>query len=70
MCTSPSSPCGRMRLTARIAFALSPTSASCERVFALLKSMFGEALAEDQTRCLADFVRTALMLRYNKRIVG
>ena len=27
---------------ARMVFAMSPNSASCERVFALLKSMFGE----------------------------
>ena len=51
---------------ARIAFALSPNSASCERVFALLKEMFGE----DQLSALADQLRAALMLAYNKRRVG
>ena len=51
---------------ARIAFTLSPTSASCERVFAQLKQMFGE----QQIRALADYVQAALMLRINKRHVG
>jgi hypothetical protein len=51
---------------ARIAFALSPNSASCERVFALLKETFGE----DQLSALADQLRAALMLAYNKRRVG
>ena len=53
-------------MAARIAFALSPNSASCERVFALLKEMFGE----DQLSALADQLRAALMLAYNKRRVG
>ena len=47
---------------ARIAFALSPNSASCERVFSLLESMFGDA----QTSALADYLQAALMLRYNR----
>ena len=51
---------------ARIAFAISPSSASCERVFALLEMMFGE----QQLSALADYVQAALMLRYNKRAVG
>ena len=51
---------------ARMVFAMSPNSASCERVFALLKSMFGE----EQMSVLADYVSAALMLRYNKRAVG
>ena len=51
---------------ARIAFTLSPTSASCERVFAQLKLMFGE----QQITALADYVQAALMLRINKRRVG
>jgi hypothetical protein len=51
---------------ARIVFAISPNSASCERVFALLKSMFGE----QQMNSLSDFIQAALMLRYNKRVVG
>jgi len=51
---------------ARIAFAISPNSASCERVFAMLKDMLGE----DQMSVLADYISAALMLRYNKRRVG
>ena len=50
----------------RIVFAISPNSASCERVFSLLKLMFGE----QQIRTLADALRAALMLRYNDRMVG
>ena len=52
--------------TAKIIFAIAPNSASCERVFALLKSMFGD----QQMASLADYIQTALMLRYNKRAVG
>ena len=47
-------------------FAISPNSASCERVFALLKRLFGE----QQMRSLADLVQAALMLNYNGRKVG
>ena len=46
-------------------FALSPNSASCERVFSLLKVLFGET----QMSALADYIRAALMLNY-KRNVG
>lgn len=51
---------------ARIAFAISPNSASCERVFSLLENMYGD----DQMSSLADQLRSALMLAYNKRRVG
>ena len=51
---------------ARITFSLTPNSAACERVFSLLKHMFGEA----QMSALADYIRAALMLKYNERIVG
>ena len=51
---------------ARIVFAFSPNSASCERVFSLLKVLFGE----QQMSTLADYIRAALMLRYNERRVG
>ena len=47
-------------------FAISPNSASCERVFALLKRLFGE----QQMSSLADLVQAALMLNYNGRSVG
>ena len=53
-------------LAARIVFAISPNSASCERVFALLKNLFGE----QQNMALADYVQAALMLNFNKRSVG
>ena len=39
-------------LAARIVFALSPNSASCERVFALLKRMY----SEEQLSSLADAI--------------
>ncbi|KAK3258528.1 hypothetical protein CYMTET_32430 [Cymbomonas tetramitiformis] len=48
---------------ARIIFSLSPNSCACERVFSLLKNMFGD----DQDSCLADYLQGSLMLRYNKR---
>ena len=51
---------------ARIVFAMSPNSASCERVFALLRNMFGE----QQFHSLADYIQAALMLRFNKRPIG
>jgi len=53
-------------LAARIVFAISPNSASCERVFALLKNLFGD----QQMQSLADLVQAALMLNYNGRTVG
>ena len=53
-------------LAARIVFAISPNSASCERVFSLLKRLFGE----QQLRSLADYIQAALMLNYNGRSVG
>ena len=53
-------------LAARIVFAISPNSASCERVFALLKNLFGE----EQSLSLADYVQASLMLNYNDRSVG
>ena len=53
-------------LAARMVFAISPNSASCERVFSLLKLMFGN----EQMSTLADAICAALMLRYNDRMVG
>ena len=44
----------------------SPSSAACERVFALLKRLF----TEEQRRTLGDAIEAALMLRYNRRYVG
>ena len=51
---------------ARVAFALSPSAAACERVFALIKTMFGET----QMSALADMIQASLMLRSNGRRVG
>ena len=51
---------------ARIVFAMSPNSASCERVFSILSLMFGDT----QLGSLADIIRAALMLRYNDRAIG
>jgi hypothetical protein len=53
-------------LAARIVFAISPSSAACERIFALVKTMFGE----QQMSALKDYIEAALMLRANKRRVG
>ena len=53
-------------LAARMAFAISPNSAECERVFSLVKNMFGDL----QLSSLADYIRAALMLKYNGRRVG
>ena len=53
-------------LAARVVFAISPNSASCERVFALLRNLFGEK----QVSALSDYLQASLMLNYNKRVVG
>jgi hypothetical protein len=54
------------RAAARIVFALTPNSASCERVFALLRVMYDDT----QKSALAGQVQAALMLCYNERVVG
>ena len=51
---------------AQTVFAFTPNSAAAERVFSMLKAMFGD----QQLGALADIIQTALMLRYNKRNVG
>ena len=51
---------------AQIIFAFTPNSAAAERVFSMLKSMFGD----QQMETLADIIQTALMLRINERRVG
>ena len=53
-------------LAMRIVGSLTPNSAAAERVFSLLKLMFGEV----QMSSLADMIQAALMLRYNGRKVG
>ena len=47
---------------ARIMFAMTPNSASAERVFSLLKAMFGDARASS----LSDLIQGSLMLKFNK----
>jgi hypothetical protein len=51
---------------ARIVFSFSCNSAACERVFSLLKCMFGD----QQLKAVAGYVQGSLMLKYNKRNVG
>jgi hypothetical protein len=51
---------------AQIVFAFTPNSAAAERVFSMLKAMFGD----QQMDTLADIIQTALMLRINSRTVG
>ena len=51
---------------ARIVFAFLPNSAMSERVFALVKCMFGD----EQLSTLSDCIQAALMLRDNGRSVG
>ena len=45
---------------------MAPSSAASERVFSLVKTMFGK----DQITSMADFIQGSLMLRYNQRRVG
>ena len=49
-------------VAARIMFAMTPNSASAERVFSLLKAMFGDARACS----LSDLIEGSLMLKFNK----
>ena len=51
---------------ARIVFSFAPSSGASERIFALVKTMFGE----EGLRALSDYIQAALMLRYAKRTVG
>jgi hypothetical protein len=48
---------------ARIMFSMTPNSASAERVFSLLKAMFGDAA---RASSLSDLVQGSLMLKFNK----
>ena len=49
-------------VAAHIMFAMTPNSASAERVFSLLKAMFGDARASS----LSDLIQGSLMLKFNK----
>jgi hypothetical protein len=46
---------------AKISFAVAPKSAGAERVFSMLKTLFGS----NQDSALADFIRGSMMLHYN-----
>ena len=50
----------------RIVGSFTPNSAAAERVFSLLKNMYGD----QQMTALADMIQAALMLKYNKRPLG
>lgn len=56
---------GEWKKAARIIFAFSPNSATCERVFSLMKKMYPEG----RDCVLADHLQASLMMRYNKRVV-
>ena len=58
--------CPTWALAMRIVGSFTPNSAAAERVFSLLKSMFGD----EQMSVLADMIQAALMLKYNGRKVG
>ena len=45
-----------------IIFAMTPNSAGAERVFSLMKAMFGD----DRSLSLTDLLEGSLMLKYNK----
>ena len=51
---------------AQTVFSFTPNSASAERVFSLLKLIFGDL----RDRALADMMQATLMLMYNKRVSG
>lgn len=61
--TTPRKELNELRKAARIVFAMTPNSAACERVFALLKNMYGD----EKDNVLADHIQASLMLRYNGR---
>jgi hypothetical protein len=53
-------------LAMQIVGSFTPNSAAAERVFSMLKRMFGDM----QMRALVDMIQAALMLNYNGRKVG
>ena len=53
-------------LAMQIVGSFTPNSAAAERVFSMLKQMFGDT----QMSALADMIQAALMLKYNGRKVG
>ena len=53
-------------LAARIAFAISPNSASSERVFSIMKRLFGRHQLRDGA--LADIMGVTMKLNFNHRL--
>ena len=51
---------------AKIVFSFTPSSGASERIFALVKTMFGE----EGLSAMSDYIQAALMLRYAERTVG
>ena len=56
-------PLPAMALFVRYAYCITPSSASVERVFSLLKSSFGS----QQNLALEDYIKASLMFQYNNR---
>ena len=55
---------GAWAIGAQIVFSFTPNSASAERIFSLMKDMFGLK----QAGVLADILQASMMLRYHKRL--
>eukprot|EP01048_Picozoa_sp_COSAG05_P006192 COSAG05_NODE_391_length_10419_cov_8.156686_2_plen_148_part_00 len=55
-------------LAARIAFAISPNSASSERVFSLMKRLYGRHQLRDSS--LSDIMSVTMKLNYNHRFTN
>ena len=53
-------------MAARVVFSISVNSAACERVFSLMKRLYGRHQMRDST--LADNVEASLKLAYNHRV--
>ena len=56
-----SSEIGALAEASLIVFSFTPSSAAAERVFSLLKALFGS----DQDAALADYIQGSMMVRYN-----
>ena len=63
---SNGSKCPTWATAAQIVFSFTPNSAAAERVFSLLKLLFGD----DRDSSLADQIAATLMLRFKRREVG
>ena len=61
MVQNHSSEIGAWAEASLIVFSFTPSSAAAERVFSLLKALFGS----DQDVALADYIQGSMMVRYN-----